>query len=236
MITGKRKVKLDEFELEIDSLLGNHFDRIGTTYYFDLLNETFERALNHLLLDAQCFHKELQGEEFDVKQSIIQSQESVAYPLVQTLYNSYFITIHSELESMWREVTQIYRKYYPEYTFPDKLTSQYISSISKDKNKIISFIDEVVLRHKILFTYNYIRNGVVHSKKSKLCDEFKILEEYIKNNVITDIKIEDTENGFIFSIKNLDFSKKYGNEVLSFFRAIIDNSVKIKFNSHVVND
>ena len=153
MITGKTKVKLDEFELEIDSLLGNHTDRIGATYYFDLLHETFVRAVNHLSMDSQCFHKELHDEDFNVKQSIIQSQESIAYPMLQTLYNSYFITIHSELENMLRDATQICKKYYPEYSFPEKLNSQYINSISIDKQKTISFIDEVVLRHKILFSY-----------------------------------------------------------------------------------
>ena len=228
MITGKTKVKLDEFELEIYSLIGNPIDRIGATYYFDLLHETFVRAVNHLALDSQCFHKELQDEDFDVKRSIIQSQESIAYPMIQTLYNSYFITIHSELESMWREVIQIYKKYYPEYSFPNKLSSQYFNSSSKNKAKRISFIDEVVRRHQILFTYNYIRNGIVHAKKSKVCDDFKILEDCIKNNNITDIEIEDVENGFIFLIKNVDFVKKYGNEVLSFFHAIIDNSVELR--------
>lgn len=228
MIIGKTKVKLDEFESEIDLLLGNHIDRIGATYYFDLLYETFVRAVNHLALDSQCLHKEVQNEDFDVKQSIIHSQESIAYPMLQTLYNSYFITIHSELESMWREATQIYKKYYPRYSFPEKLNSQYFNSFSKDKKKIISSLDEVVLRHQILFTYNYIRNGIVHAKKSKVCDEFMILEDYINNNIITDIEIVDIENGFIFSIKNVDFVKKYGDEVLSFFQAIIDNSVEIR--------
>jgi hypothetical protein len=186
------------------------------------------RAVKHLALDSQCFHKELQDEDYDVKQSIIQSQESIAYPMLQTLYNSYFITIHSELEIMWSEATQIYKKYHPEYSFPKNLTSRYFNSSSTDMKKKNSFIDEVVRRHQILFTYNYIRNGVVHAKKSKECCEFNILEDYIKNNKITDIEIEDVENGFIFSIKNVDFVKKYGNEVLSFFKAIIDNSVELR--------
>ena len=134
MITGKTEVKLNEFELEIDSILGNQIDRIGATYYFDLLHETFKRAVNHLALDSQCFHKELQNEDFDVKQSIIQSQESIAYPMLQTLYNSYFITVHSELESMWSEATQIFKKYYQDYFFPDKLNSQYFKSSSNLNN------------------------------------------------------------------------------------------------------
>lgn len=221
MITGKTKVKLNEFELEIDSMIGNHIDRTGATYYFDLLHETFVRAMNHLALDSQYLHKELLDEDFDVKQSIIQSQESTANPMIQTLYNSYFITIHSELESMWRETTQIYKKYYPEHSFPHKLNSQYFNSFSKNKAKRISFIDEVVRRHQILFTYNYLRNGVVHAKKSKECLEFKTLEDYIKKNIITDIEIENVENGFIFSIKNVDFVKKYSEEVLSLFHELI---------------
>lgn len=228
MIIGKTKVKLDEFELEIDLLLGNHIDRVGATYYFDLLYGTFVRAVNHLNLDSQSFHKELKDEDFNAKQSIIYSKESIAYPMLQTLYNSYLITINSELESMWSETTQIYKRYYQDYFFPDKLNSQYFKTSFKNKNKRNSFIDEVVRRHEILFTYNYIRNGVVHAKKSKECAEFKTLEDYIKNNKITNIEIEDVENGFIFSIKDIDFVKKYGNEVLSFFQAIIDNSVEIR--------
>lgn len=224
MIAGKVKKQLNEFELELDTLVGNHIDNYGATHYFDLLHETFLRATKHLQLDSKIFHYDLQKEDPEINRSIIQSQESIAYPLLSMLYNSYFITVHSELESMWKEATQIFNKYHPDYSFPEKLNSQYFLSFSnkKKKKKKFSFIDEVVLRHQILFTYNYIRNGIIHAKKSKECDEFKTLKEKIESHVITDIEILDVENGFIFSIKKLDFVKKYEEEVLSLFHELIE--------------
>jgi hypothetical protein len=120
MVKGKLKEKLNEFELDIQMLLGSLHERTGYIYYFELLHETFTRAAKHLILDSQQFKKDLLSEDIENSQSLIQSNESVSHPLIQTLYNSCFITVHSELEIMLSKVNDILDDHFSNTTFPKK--------------------------------------------------------------------------------------------------------------------
>lgn len=159
MIKGKRKKQLNDFESDIDELIGDH--TFGTTHYFDLLHETFLRSQRHLELDSEHFHKDLINEDQEVIASLLASQSGTAYPLLETLYSSYFITLHSELDIICQEILRLYNL--PKNQHELKLTSPKFFAKIEDFNSSKTlesnqFIDRVIQNHSILQTYNYIRD------------------------------------------------------------------------------
>ena len=227
MIQGKLKEELNEFELEIQMLLGSHHERTGYIYYFELLHETFTRAAKHLILDSQQFKKDLLSEDRENSQSIIQSNESVYNPLIQTRYNSYFITVHSELEIMLSKVNDFMDDHFNNSTFPKKTNRGYFSSFI-DETKTLSFITETLLQYNILIIYSYIRNGLIHPKNFKGSPEFIELEQYIIEEKITNIEIFEFESRFNFQITEIDFVINYSQVVISFLQDLINNSIKYR--------
>lgn len=239
MIKGKLKENLNEFELEIEMLLGNYYERTGCVYYFELLQETFSRAAKHLVLDSQQLHLEMQNEDFETKHSIIKYQESVSNPLIETLYNSYFITVHSELEIILSKVKVLIKKHFNDSHFPKK-TSEMCRIIDDDKVKTRSFIRDTIQQHQVLLSYNFVRNGIIHPKNSKEKPGFKELEKHINDKKIIYLDIIDyelkdfdgkekivvIEKGFNFLITEIDFIILYSNEIISFFQDLINNSVE----------
>ena len=215
MIKGKLKEELNEFELEIQMLLGSHHEKTGYIYYFELLHETFTRAAKYLILDSQQFKKDLLSEDIENSQSLILSNESVYNPLIQSLYNSYFITVHSELEIMLTKLKDIVLKYYDNPNFPKKANPSF-RTFKDEENKLI-FIKNAISEHDILVTYNYIRNGITHAKNDKSCSLYIDLEKHIKSGKINFIKIMDNNNGFNYLITEIDFIVNYREELISFF-------------------
>ena len=228
MIKGKVKENLNEFESEIEILLGRQHEQTGYIYYFDLLHETFLRATKHLVIDSQQFNKDLVNEDRENIHSLIQSYESVSNPLIETLYKSYFITVHSELEVILSEVKDIVKKHFNNSTFPKKTTQSFFKPFLEEQQNTIPFIRETILNHQILPTYTYIRNGLIHPKNCKESDEYKQLENDIEQGKINYLEIVENKNGFIFLIKDIDFVQNYSREVILFFQDIIDNSVKYR--------
>ncbi|MFA5296819.1 MAG: hypothetical protein WC389_01270 [Lutibacter sp.] len=227
MIKGKVKENLNEFEFEIELLLGSLHERTGYIYYFDLLQETFLRASKHLIIDSQQFKKELEEECPENKQSLIKSNEGVVNPLIETLYKSYFITLCSELEIILTKVNEIIERYYNENSFfPLKAREGDFKSLLDGKKTTKAFIIETLKQHKILTTYNYIRNGLIHSKNCKESPEFIKLKTYITNGKINNLKIIDNEKGFRFLITDIDFIINYSKVIILFFQNLINNSVK----------
>lgn len=226
MIKGKQKEKLNDFELEIELLLGNHHEKTGYIYYFELLHETFTRAAKHLILDSQQFKKELLDEDTENIQSLIQSNESIFNPLIQSFYNSYFITVHSELEIMLTKLKDIVLKYYDNQNFPKKANPSFRTF--KDEENKLTFIKNALSEHDILVTYNYIRNGITHAKNVKTCSLYIDLEKHIKSGKINFIKIMDNNNGFNYLITEIDFIVNYREEIISFFLDLINNSIKYR--------
>jgi hypothetical protein len=241
MIKGKQKEKLNDFELEIELLLGNHHEKTGYIYYFELLHETFTRAAKHLILDSQQFKKDLLSEDRENSQSLIQLNESVSNPLIETLFNSYFITVHSELEIMLTKVNDIVKRLYDTY-FP-KRTSGMLDILNyKEKKTIEPFIINTILQHQILISYNFVRNGIIHPVNDKNKPGFEELEKCIDEGKIMHLDIIDyelkefdveeniivIEKGFNFLITEIDFIINYSQEVISFFQDLINNSKKYR--------
>lgn len=226
MIKGKIKEELNEFELEIQMLLGSLHERTGYIYYFELLHETFTRATNHLILDSKQFKKDLLSEDRENSQSLIQSNESVSNPFIDTLYNSYFITVHSELESMLLKVKDIVQKHYNNLTFPKKTNNGF--KTFNDESKTLVFIKDALTKHEILTIYNYIRNGITHSKNNKNCPLFIELEDHVNSGKINFLDIIENEKVTDFIIKDIDFIVNYSQEIISFFQDLINNSIKYR--------
>lgn len=228
MIKGRPKENLNEFELEIQMLLGSHLESTGYIYYFELLHETFTRAAKHLILDSLHFKEDLLSEDRENSQSLIQSNESVSNPLIQTLYNSYFITVHSELEMMLTEVNDIFKRHYVDSYFPKRTINMLDILKNKEQIKIEPFIKETIQHHQILVSYNFIRNGIIHPENDKNKPGFEELENYINEGKITYLDIIDKDKGFYFQITELDFIINYTEEIISFFQGLIDNSIKYR--------
>ena len=240
MIKGKQRNKLNNFELEIELLLGNHHEKTGYIYYFELLHETFTRATKHLISDSQQFKTDLLGENKENCQSLIQSNESVSNPLIQTLYNSYFITVHSELEIMLTRVNDIVKRIYA-CSFP-KRTIEMLDVVNNKNKKITEpFLKDTIQQHKILISYNFVRNGIVHPVNDKNKPGFEELEKYISEGKIMHLDIIDyelkrfddenkiiTEIGFNYLITEINFIINYVKEIISFFQDLIDNSLKYR--------
>lgn len=230
MIKGNKKPAFNEFESEMDVFLGDHSDKLGITHYFEILRDTFSRAAKALELEAKSLHESIKGEDSEIQHSILQSQESTAYPFLQTLYNSYFITLHSELESIWDQTIKEFNTRNQPEIKKLKLNSNYFNTTNANENS--RFIDEAVGKHSILFTYNYIRNGLVHPKNDNACQDYLKLTQFISQGKIIDIEIVDSDKGFNFLIKNLAFGEKYASEILSFIKSIIEESVKQRQQSN----
>lgn len=217
MIRGKLR-KQNEFALAVDELIGDPADGFGVSYYFESLKHTFLRSCRCLKEEAEIFNKELQSEDTETKVSILKSNENTAYPLLETLYQSYFIVIHSELERIWLDITQEYNRRFKSLSF-GKLASGY-------PKKPRCFIDEAVLEHRVILTYNYLRNCNVHVKNpnSKSSEQFKDVECGIRDGQFLDLKIIDTDKGFTFSIGSLQFGDQYAQLILNLMKNIVSKS------------
>lgn len=215
MIRGKTRQE-SEFALALGQLMGDPAEGFGVSYYFESLRHTFWRSCHCLKEEANIFNKELHAEDPETKASLLKSNKNTAYPLLETLYESYFIVLHSELERIWREITEEYNSWYKPVSF-QKLNSGYPKTPR-------CFLDEAVLEHRIILTYNYIRNGVVHSKHFKSSEEYKNVECGISNGHFLDLKIVDTDKGPKFSIESLRFGDKYMQTILSFLEYIVSKS------------
>lgn len=197
MIKGKLKEELNEFELEIQMLLGSHHEKTGYIYYFELLHETFTRAAKHLIFDSQQFKKDLLSEDRENSQSLIQSNESVSTPLIQTLYNSYFITVHSELEIILIKLKEIVYKHYKNSTFPKKTNKGSFDSFN-DSTNTLPFIQDSLIKYEILIIYSYVRNGLIHPKNYKESLEFIELVKILKMVKSHIWRLLTMKMGFIF--------------------------------------
>jgi hypothetical protein len=240
MIKGKKKEELNQFELEIELLLGSHHGQSGLICYFELLHETFTRAAKHLISDSKKFKNELINEDPENIASLIQSAESVLNPLISILYKSYFITVHSELEIMLTKVSDIVKRNYGSSSFPKK-TSEMSDFVNNKKQKITEpFIKDTIQQHKILISYNFVRNGIIHPINDKNKPGFEELEKCIDEGKITHLHIADyelkefndeeniiiNEIGFNYLITEIDFIVKYTEGIISFFQDLIENSIK----------
>jgi hypothetical protein len=109
------------------------------------------------------------------------------------------------------------------------------------KQKITEpFIKDTIQQHKILISYNFVRNGIIHTANDKNKPGFEELEKCIDEGKIMHLDIidyelkefDDEENiiliekGFNYLITEIDFIINYSQEVISFFQDLIDNSKK----------
>lgn len=217
MIKGNTKPVLNEFANAIEEMIGDHLDG-GYVNYFDSLYDTFSRAEKYLKEEAKTFKEELKKEDPDTAFSMLRSSESIAYPHLERLYESYFITLHSELEIIWCDKIQgLYSVHFPGTPIDfQKLSYNYQYLIQPR-----CFIDTVVANHQILLAYNFIRNGLVHYKGEG--PNLNKVQQKIKDGEIKDVETKN-ENGKVkFAIKNLQFGKVYSQEIL----ALLNELVKI---------
>ena len=91
------------------------------------------------------------------------------------------------------------------------------------------------------YSYNFVRNGIVHPVNDKNKPGFEELEKYISEGKIMHLDIIDyelkrfddenkiiTEIGFNYLITEINFIINYVKEIISFFQDLIDNSLKYR--------
>jgi|GEM_PF-2707493 len=174
MIKGTPKKNYNEFEEELNQLIGSFQEANGLEFYLNQLHDAFLKSEVALTKYSDEYLTEFNKEDFEVKQSIVLNDPEhslKSIPLVDELRKSYFITVHSEFEKIWKEIITIYNNYF---------TPRAIISLSYNFETHPSFntsilLDKIVLKYKVLFSYNYIRNKIVHQKAVLTAPEYQLM-------------------------------------------------------------
>ena len=141
---------------------------------------------------------------------------------------------------MLTRVNDIVKRIY-DCSFP-KRTIEMLDVVNNKNKKITEpFLKDTIQQHKILISYNFVRNGIVHPVNDKNKPGFEELEKYISEGKIMHLDIIDyelkrfddenkiiTEIGFNYLITEINFIINYVKEIISFFQDLIDNSLKYR--------
>ncbi len=237
MIGGKTRITdYDEFEEYIDSLIGNIAENRGLSFYFYSLHETFKLSELGLKESAENYRQELQKlkeNDHEVWYSYVYANpthELSLNPMLHILYQAHFITVHSELESTWREILFMYNKYRLSTSasvlnIDMKLNDQILTKLPK-----ASLLETSISKYPLLNnTYNYVRNKIVH-QSWKLGAELSDLQTKISNNEINHLQINVDGLKITGIITSQVFIKEYTHlilEVLTNIRDIAYNRRKL---------
>jgi len=222
MITGVPRKSYNDFEEELNSLVGQYGEIFGLTHYFEKVYQTFLEAEKYLLKKGNEYLADFEKEDYEIKVGMSRdsSHDTEAYPSVDLLRQSYFVTIHSEFEEIWKQIKEIYNQFHTPTTI-GSLNFNYLLNPHFDLNNLL---DKIVSTNQILLSYNYIRNKVVHNNISPSCQYYLRTENYILNGDIKNISIKQDNGKPYFVIENMSFGYTYSNKVLGFIENIINTS------------
>jgi len=222
MIKGLSGKKYNDFEEELNSLAGEYGEVFGLAHYFDKVYQTFLEAEKYLLKKSNEYLADFEKEDYEIKVSMSRdsSHDIEAYPSVDLLRQSYFVTIHSEFEEIWINIKDIYNQFHTPIT-REKLNFNYLSKPYFNNNNLL---DKVVSNNQNILSYNYIRNRFVHNKIIPTSNEFLKTKNYIDNGEIKNISIKQDSGKHYFVIENMDFAYTYSKKILSFIKDIINTS------------
>lgn len=217
MIKGKSRRNYNDFEEDLDQIVGNYREAYGLTSYFESTYLTFLKAETLLLDNASKYLKQFKKEDKETRYSMRNDlpHNVKAYPSVHLLRQSFFITIHSELEETWKHINILSDK-------------AHITTKTQSLNFNYSFhnniLDETVRNWQILFSYNYIRNKLIHKYIGITSSHFILVKKQIDADNIKDIDIEYDKKKAYFIINTMEFGYTYAKIVLNFLEEIINNS------------
>lgn len=223
MIKGPKKKDYNTFEEELNELLGSFQSGDGITYHFHQLHETFSKSEQLLITESTQYLEQFEKEVYEIKKSIIDNdpEHSIkAEPLYETLRKAYFITVHSEFESTFEEIITIYNKYFPSRPF-GKLSDEFITHQDFDSSRLL---DGIILANRVLVSYNYIRNKIVHQKAKTNSPQFQSMMLDINSGKISHLKIETEDISAKLFIENIEFIKNYIFCITKFVQDLIDSS------------
>src|SRR5437879_2852608 len=98
MVKGKLREDYNDFEEEMFYIAGYIGDKTGLDFFFEHVYQTFEIAKKSLLEHSTEYKQSFDRENYDTRQSIYfhdPQHEINSNPLLTTLYNSHFVTLHS---------------------------------------------------------------------------------------------------------------------------------------------
>jgi len=224
MIKGNKLKDYNSFEVEMNSLIGSFYDGYGLEHFFEHLYHTFLKSENSVRKFAQEYQQEFDQLDAEIQVGI-EKYDPQHYlksaPLVDTLRKSYFITAHSEFEATWKEVVKIHNAYFTPARTIGSLNDKFL--LHSDFNPRV-LPDKVVLNHKVILSYNYIRNKIVHQKANINSSEFITMNSYITSGKINNLVINVEGTTADFYINDIKFVKEYTDCVISFLKDIVDTS------------
>jgi len=223
LIKGTPKKNYNDFEEELNQLNGSYQESYGLAFYFQQLHDTFSKSETAILKYADEYLKEFNKEDDEVKESIVSNDpdhQIKSTPLVDTLRKSYFITVHSEFESIWKEIISIYNTHFPPRD-TISLSETFLIHSSFNASRLL---DKVVLKHKVLISYNYIRNKIVHQKAVTTSPEYQTMFAHVQAGKINHLKIDLDGINVRFSIEDIRFVTDYTNYIIGFITDIVETS------------
>lgn len=223
MITVKKRKDYNEFEREVLFLRGDVENRTGLNFFFEHVYHTFEIAKKEIEKHSNEYNTWFENQDFETRQSIYlyDAGHSInSNPLTDTLYKSHFITIHSEFENAWKEIIAIHNKYF----FPREAVSLNDKILTAQIFNPNCLLDKVVMNNKILISYNYLRNKIVHQKAVIASQEYKTLMSCINNGYINYLNVKIYNGKAFFLIEDIQFIRDYHHRILQFISEIADAS------------
>lgn len=225
MIKGTPKKSYNAFEEELNQLIGSYYESYGLEYYYHQLHDTFSKSEAAIVKYADDYLNKFNKEDDEVKDSIERYDPEhllKSTPLVDTLRKSYFITAHSEFESIWKEVITIYNTHFTSSQKPIiSLNDKYLIHSSFCATNLL---DKVVSNHQVLISYNYIRNKIVHQKAVTTSPEYQTMLTQIQSGKIRHLRTEVDGTNAQFFIEDIQFVNDYTGYIIGFLTDIVETS------------
>lgn len=224
MIKGKTKEPYNEFERNLDYLAGDYREGYGLDFFFEQLHSAFLKSEDVIKENSDKYLTRLDAEDDEVKQSIINNDPEYqlqSNPPFEVLRKSYFITVHSEFENIWKEIIKEYNNYFtpiPVFSFNDKF-------FDPPNFNPARLLDKVAKRHEILVSYNYIRNKMVHQNASTASPEYNKILVCKNSGKMEGLRVEQDGPNVKFFIDSLQFVRDYANAIIEFMHDIIETSL-----------
>lgn len=223
MIRGKIRKNYNDFEEQMFCLSGFIEDGVGLAFFFEHIYQTFEYVENASLMHSFESKLSFEKEDYHTRQSLYLHDPQYKIdrnPLLTTLHNSHFITLHSEFEKTWDEVVEIYNRYFPKRK-KIPISNSYFTDPTFNSSCLL---DKVLNNHKILASYNFIRNKIIHGFSCSSSIEYQTVKTQIDSSLINHIRAIEVRDRAFFQIANIKFCKEYGDAVLSFIKDIGETS------------
>lgn len=228
-LAGEHKREYNEFEREIDDLVGDWQQGYGLSYFYHQLNDTFTKSEEALSQAAQKYNEAFQKEDVEVRATTFRNDpnhDMNSAPPLHTLRKAHFITAHSEFEMVWERVDKIFSIHTSGHS-EHGLNYNYIKQRSFSTSNILH---KIVDQYQVLLTYNFLRNRIVHGKAKTTSDGYPLLLQYISSGELQGITTEANGTEFSFTIDSITFNKGYTKKVLEFLEEIV-NSLYLGRNS-----